>query len=210
MIENPAPSALTTPRKVPLPLSSKTKLEIDRMLEMRVIKKIDGPTDWCAPMVVVPKPSGEVRISVDLTKLNASIKREVQPLPSVDYTLSRAGSSRIFIKRDADSAFWQRKLSNKPKLLTIFITHWGKNCFERLPYGISAGPERFQKVTESKLERLEGVGGQIDDMIFHGESQQIHDAGLQAALKRLADSNITLNLESVKNDRKPTQGYAVK
>ena len=38
LIENPSPFALTTPRKVPLPLLSKTKLEIERMLEMGVIK----------------------------------------------------------------------------------------------------------------------------------------------------------------------------
>ena len=38
LIENPSPFALTTPRKVPLSLLSKTKLEIERMLEMGVIK----------------------------------------------------------------------------------------------------------------------------------------------------------------------------
>ena len=75
LVENSTPFALTTPRKVSLPLLSKTKQEIGRMLEMGVIKRVDEPTDWCAPMVVVPKPSGEVRICVDLTKLNANIKR---------------------------------------------------------------------------------------------------------------------------------------
>ena len=35
----------------------------------------------------------------------------------------------------------------------------------------------------------------MDDILVHGESQKIHDERLQAVLKRLADSNITLNLE---------------
>ena len=39
--------------------------------------------------MVVPKPSGEVRICVDLTKFNANIKRKVHPLPSVDYNLGK-------------------------------------------------------------------------------------------------------------------------
>ena len=47
---------------------------------------------------------------------------------------------------------------------------------------------------ESKLEGLEGVECQIDDILVHGESQKIHDERLHAVLKRLADSNITLNL----------------
>ena len=163
------------------------------MLEMGVIKRVDEPTDWCAPMVVVPKPSGEVRICVDLTKLNANIKREVLPLPSVDYTLGRIGNPKIFSKIDADSAFWQRKLSGESKLLTTFITPWGRYCFERLPYGISTGSEQFQKVMEEKLEGLEGVECQIDDVLVHGETQQIDDERFQAVLKRLAESNITLN-----------------
>ena len=94
LVKNSTPFALTTPRKVPLPLLSKTKQEIGRMLKMGVIKRVDEPTDWCAPMVVVPKPSGKVRICVDLTELNANIKREVHPLPSVDYTLGNLGTQR--------------------------------------------------------------------------------------------------------------------
>lgn len=56
-------------------------------------------------------------ICVDLTKLNANIKREVHPLPSVDYSLGKVGSSRIFRKLDANSAFLQRKLSLPSSLL---------------------------------------------------------------------------------------------
>ena len=113
LVENSTPFALTTPGKVPLPWLSQTKQEIGRMLEMGIIKKVDEPTDWCAHMVVVPKPSGEVRICVDLTKLDANIKREVHSLPSVDYTLGKIGNSKIFSKAHENSAFWQRKLSDE-------------------------------------------------------------------------------------------------
>ena len=65
--------------KVPLPLLGKTKAEIDRMITINVISRVDEKTDWCAPMVVIPKASGEVRICVDLTKLNQSIKEKHTP-----------------------------------------------------------------------------------------------------------------------------------
>ena len=48
---------------------------------------------------------------------------------------------------------------------------------------------------EEKLEGLEGVECQIDDMLVHGETQPIHDERLQAVLQRLSESNITLNLD---------------
>ena len=48
---------------------------------------------------------------------------------------------------------------------------------------------------EETLEGSEGVECQIDDVLVLGETQQIHDERLQAVLKRLAESNITLNLD---------------
>jgi hypothetical protein len=50
--------AMSTPCKVPLPLILKVKTELSRMEDINVISTIDEPTDWCAPMVVVPKPNG--------------------------------------------------------------------------------------------------------------------------------------------------------
>lgn len=50
------PHAITTPRRVALPLMKKVKEELARMENLGVISKVDIPTDWCAGMVVVPKP----------------------------------------------------------------------------------------------------------------------------------------------------------
>ena len=61
--EGAKPFALTVPRKVPLPLLSETKKEIERMLELGVIRPVQEPTDWCAPIVIVPK-NGKVRLCV--------------------------------------------------------------------------------------------------------------------------------------------------
>ena len=123
----------------------KTKCEIDRMLQMGVISKVERHTEWCSPMVVTPKPNGDVRICVDLTRLNENVFREAYPLPSVEFIIGKLSKSEVFSKLDANSAFWQRKLSESSRLLTTFITPWGRYCFNRLPYGISTGSEQFQK-----------------------------------------------------------------
>ena len=44
---------VTVPRKVLLPFYHETKEESDRMLKSGVISKVDEPTSWCAPMMVV-------------------------------------------------------------------------------------------------------------------------------------------------------------
>ena len=59
---------LTTPRRILLPLMKKVKEEVERMLQLDVIEPVDEPTEWCSPIVVVPKAIGSVRICVDLTQ----------------------------------------------------------------------------------------------------------------------------------------------
>ena len=206
LIDEPTPFALTVPRKVPLPLLKKTKAEIDRMLEIGVVSPVHEPTQWCAPMVVVPKPSGDVCICVDLTKVNETILREVHTLPSVDYTLAKFGGSKIFSKMDANSAFWQCTLSKESRLLTTFVTPWGRFCFNRLPYGISTGSEQLQRCLSEKFQGLEGVEVLIDDMIVHGVDQNQHDQRPTAVLNKVAKANMTLNQKKCEFNVKTVKG----
>ena len=72
-------------------------------------------------MVVVPKPSGSIRICVDLKLLNESVMREVHPLPKVDITLAQLTGAKLFTKLDTNSGFWQVTLAKESRLLTTFI-----------------------------------------------------------------------------------------
>jgi len=189
------PYALTTPRHVPLPLMQPVKEELQRMERKGIITKVDGPTNWCAGMVVVPKPNKKVRICVDLTHLNKSVQRERHILPSVDHTLAQLAEAQFFTKLDANSGFWQVPLSKESARLTTFITPYGRYCFNRLPFGISSAPELFQRRMSTALEGLEGVVCLMDDILIHGKSKEEHDKRLLTTLERLQRHGITLNKE---------------
>ena len=149
------PSALHASRNVPLPLKEETEKELKRMEQLGVISKVSEPTEWCAGMVVVPKESGKVRICVDMKPLNESVLREFHPLPKVDTTLAQLAGAKLFSKIDANSGFWQIPLSPESRLLTTFITPWGRYCFNKLPFGIASAPEFFQRtMSEDYLEWL--------------------------------------------------------
>ena len=111
--EGAVPFALTTPRRVAIPLMESVRAELQKMEMLGVISRIETPTDWCAGMVVVPKPNKRVRICVDLTKLNENVRRERHPLPAVEQTLAQIAGARVFSKLDANSGFWQIPLSAK-------------------------------------------------------------------------------------------------
>ena len=160
-----------------------------------VISPVNSPTEWYAPMVVTPKPNGKVRVCVDLTKLNEYVQRENHPLPSVDVTLEKLAGAKYFTKLDANSGFWQIKLSENLQPLTTFITPWGRYCFNVLPYGISSGSEKFQKCMGKILEGLDGVECNIDDVLVHASTQELHDKRLEQVLKRLTEAGVTLNVD---------------
>ena len=190
---NAKPVSLHTPRKIPHPLLPKVKVEIDAMLEQGVISPVTVPTEWCSGIVPVPKANGAVRICVDLTQLNKEVEREIHPMSSVDESLAKLGKSTIFTKLDANSGFWQLPLNDQSKLLTTFITPFGRYCFNRLPFGISSAPEIFQRTMSGILEGLEGVVCHMDDILIHGTSQAEHDHRVRATLQRLQEAGLTLN-----------------
>ena len=193
--EGAKPFALTTPRRVALPLLKKVKKELERMQSLGVIRRVDEPTLWCAGMVVVPKANGSVRICVDLTRLNENVCRERHILPSVEQSLAQLGGAKVFSKLDANSGFWQVKLSEESALLTTFITPYGRFCFNRLPFGITSAPEYFQKRMSQVLAGLEGNVCMVDDVLVYGTTQAEHDKNLAAVLKRIEEAGITLNRE---------------
>ena len=49
-------------------------------MDCDIIEPVEGPTPWVSPVVVVPKPSADIRLCVDMTKANEAIVRERNPI----------------------------------------------------------------------------------------------------------------------------------
>ncbi|XP_055922791.1 uncharacterized protein K02A2.6-like [Eupeodes corollae] len=191
--DDAVPFAIHTPRRVPIPLLSNLKKQLDDMVLQGVIEPVDKPTDWCAPMVITSKKNGDIRVCVELTRLNKFVKRERHPMPSVEHTLGQLTGAKIFSKLDANSGFWQIKLTEESKLLTTFITPFGRFCYNRLPFGITSAPQHYQKRMSSIVRGLEGILCQMDDILVWGSSVNEHDKRLRLVLQLLQISGVTLN-----------------
>ncbi len=123
------------------------------------------------------------------------VQRENHPLPTTDTTFSKLAGAKFFSRLDANSGFWQIKLSERWRPLTTFITPRGRYCFNVLPFGISSGSEKFQKCMSQILEGLDGVECNIDDILLYGRTQTEHYRRLEAVLRRLGNADVTLNAE---------------
>ena len=142
-----------------------------------VIEKVDQPTEWCSPVAVILKKNGKVRICGDVTQLNKAVLRENHPMLTTEQTLTLAklAGAKIVSKLDANCRFWLRKLSLNSKLLTTFITPWGRYCYRRLPFAISSTPKHYQKIMQKILAKLEGVECKMDDILVFGDTHEQHD-----------------------------------
>lgn len=64
-------------RRLPFGLREKVEKKLDELLEKEIIEEVSNtPTTWLSPLVVVPKPDGDIRICVDMRRANEAIVRE--------------------------------------------------------------------------------------------------------------------------------------
>ena len=57
-------------RRPPFNLRDKIERKLDELESMGIIEKVNSPSQWVSPVVVVPKPNGEVRLCTqDTSKL---------------------------------------------------------------------------------------------------------------------------------------------
>ena len=90
---------------------------------------------------------------------------------------------------------YQIRLSEESRAYTTFITLFGRYNFCKLPFGISAAPEFFQRQMVKILESLEGVVCMMDDILVVGSMEKEHDEWLRRVLERIEEAGMTLNKE---------------
>lgn len=80
-------------RRLPLALHEPVRRQLASMVESGTIEEVKDPSDWCSPMVVATKKSGDVRIC------------ELQ-ISTVEEIAARVDQASSFTKLDCANSFW--------------------------------------------------------------------------------------------------------
>ena len=172
-------------RRVPYHLRDKLSTKLDEHVELDIIEKMSGPSSWVSPVVVLPKPSGDISLCVDMRQANVAVKREPFPIPTIDEVLQDLNQSKFFSKLDPTTAYHQIELSPESRDITRFGTHKGLYWYKRLMFGISCAPNMYQKVLHQILQECDGAHNILDDVIVHAPTEEEHDKRFENVVRVL-------------------------
>ena len=79
--------------------------EIKELLKLGIIE--ESESTWAAPIVLVPKPDGTMRLCTDFRKLNAVTVPDPFPMPRVETLINRVGQAKFLTKLDMTKGYWQ-------------------------------------------------------------------------------------------------------
>ena len=82
IITEPGKKVKLRPYRIPEARREAVRTEVKTMLEVGVIE--ESNSEWCSPIVLVPKPGGTIRFCNDFRKLNEISKFDAYPMPPID------------------------------------------------------------------------------------------------------------------------------
>ena len=169
--------------------------KLQQLADLDIIEDAEGPTPWVSPLVAVPKSSEDIRVCVDMRRVNEAVVRERHPIPTLEETLQAMNGAKVFSKLDLRWRYHQIELHPDSRALTTFSTHTGLKRYKRLIFGLSSASEQYQYVIQETLQGIAGARNISDDIIIFGKDQEFHDRSLEETFKRLKECGLTLNKE---------------
>ena len=185
------------PRRIPFPLKDKVQIKIDELLNLDITEKVPGPTTWVCPGVIAPKPNKhDVRICVDMRRVNEAIQREKLPIPTVDEVLGEMNGNTVFSKLDINMGFHQIELEEGSRDITTFSAGDSLYRYKRLSFGVNSAPEQYQNIIRQTIADCPGATNIADDLVVYGRTTEEHDSNMVILLEQLQERNLTLNKDS--------------
>lgn len=183
----------TAPRRIPMALEEKVDKMVDDLLKNDVIQPSESP--WNAPIVVVAKKNGDIRLCVDYRRLNAVTRRPIFPIPATQQLLDCLQDSAYFSTLDLSQGYHQIPMAPEDMEKTAFATRKGHFEYKRMPFGLSTAPATFQRLMHIvfKHENWEMCLVYLDDVIIFGRSVEEHLERLRAVLQRVREAELKLS-----------------
>ena len=167
---------------------------IDEMLGKGYIRPSTSP--YAAPVLIVKKPDGGLRICVDYRALNAvTIKNRNAP-PLIRETLAKLCAARIYSKFDIIAAFNEIRIKEGHEEKTAFLTRYGLFEYVVMPFGLCNAPGTFQTfINEVLREHLDVFcTAYLNDILIYSGTKEEHVQHVRKVLQKLQTAGLFLDI----------------
>ena len=172
-------------------LTKEVDATLNQYLAAGLIQLSTSP--YSSPLVVIPKKSGRVKITVNYKNLN-QISRIIQlSIPRVDQVLDLLGSGRILSLSGLVYSFHQIKTHKDIVLLTALCTPTGLYEWLVMHQGSSASSGWFIIVINEVIKDLKQVASYLDDVIVFDSDPVAHVWTIRSLSEHLRKHNLKLS-----------------
>ncbi|GAU51873.1 hypothetical protein TSUD_416580 [Trifolium subterraneum] len=170
------------------------KKQLEELLEKKFIRPSVSP--WGAPVLLVKKKEGSIRLCIDYRQLNKVTIKNKYPLPRIDDLMDQLVGACVFSKIDLRSGYHQIRVKTEDIPKTAFRTRYGHYEYTVMPFGVTNAPgvfmEYMNRIFHSFLDKFVVVF--IDDILVYSKSEEEHKEHLRIVLQVLKEKKLYAKL----------------
>jgi hypothetical protein len=170
------------------------KKQLEELLDKKFIRPSVSP--WGAPVLLVKKKDGSMRLCVDYRQLNKVTIKNRYPLPRIDDLMDQLVGAHVFSKIDLRSGYHQIRVKADDIPKTAFRTRYGHYEYSVMPFGVTNAPgvfmEYMNRIFHPYLDKFVVVF--IDDILVYSKSEEEHAEHLKVVLQTLKDKKLYAKL----------------
>ncbi|GAU51584.1 hypothetical protein TSUD_414280 [Trifolium subterraneum] len=193
LVPGPSPISMA-PYRMSASELNELKKQLEELLEKKFIRPSVSP--WGAPVLLVKKKEGSMRLCIDYRQLNKATIKNKYPLPRIDDLMDQLVGACVFSKIDLRSGYHQIRVKTEDVPKTAFRTRYGHYEYTVIPFGVTNAPgvfmEYMNRIFHSFLDKFVVVF--IDDILIHSKSEEEHKEHLRIALQVLKEKKLYAKL----------------
>ena len=186
---------ITPPRPTQYHLEERVNEELQRMTTNDVIEEHPRtePAPWISAAVIVPKPDGGIRITMDARNVNRAILANNLPIPKQEDIKAKMAGSKVYSKVDLTTSYWQLELAAQSRHLTVFQCNGKLYRYKRMTMGIKTAQGELNAALRPLLQDIEDAHHIHDDIIIASKNMKEHLKAIRQVLNAVKDAGMKLN-----------------
>nr|XP_025684673.1 uncharacterized protein LOC112785421 [Arachis hypogaea] len=151
LVPGAGPVSIVLYRMAPIELTD-LKTQLEELLNKRFIRP--SVSQWGAPVLLVKKKDGGMRLCVDYRQLNKVIVKNKYPLPRIDDLMDQLQGAGVFSKIDLRSSYHQIRVKEDDIPKTAFRTRYRHYEFVVMSFGLTNDILVYSKTAKEHKEHL--------------------------------------------------------